>query len=78
MKILTKNVFRLPLPALWYGRYFWQELKNNGFPDGYQVLCRNCNWLKEIRRREVIKTYADQTTKQMEPSTRPVGIMAVS
>ena len=29
----------------------YAELKRNGFPDGYQVLCRNCNWIKEIERR---------------------------
>jgi hypothetical protein len=26
-------------------------IKNN-FPDGFQILCRNCNWLKELERRE--------------------------
>ena len=29
----------------------YAELKRNGFPDGYQVLCRNCNWIKEIEAR---------------------------
>lgn len=23
----------------------------NNFPEGYQVLCRNCNWIKELARR---------------------------
>jgi len=30
----------------------YAELKGNGFPDGYQVLCRNCNWIKELERRK--------------------------
>jgi hypothetical protein len=25
------------------GRHFYEWLKRNGFPDGYQVLCHNCN-----------------------------------
>jgi hypothetical protein len=29
----------------------YAELKRNGFPEGYQVLCRNCNWIKEIEKR---------------------------
>ena len=29
----------------------YAQLKRDGFPDGYQVLCRNCNWIKEMERR---------------------------
>jgi len=29
----------------------WWITKNN-FPYGYQILCRNCNWIKEMERRE--------------------------
>lgn len=29
----------------------WYIVRNN-FPDGYQILCRNCNWIKELDRRE--------------------------
>jgi len=29
----------------------YAELKRNEFPEGYQVLCRNCNWIKEIEKR---------------------------
>lgn len=29
----------------------YAELKRNNFPEGYQVLCRNCNWIKEIEKR---------------------------
>ena len=28
------------------GQQFYQWLKKNNFPKGYQVLCKNCNWLK--------------------------------
>lgn len=27
---------------------FW--LRNHGFPEGYQVLCWNCNWIKRMER----------------------------
>lgn len=26
--------------------YIW--LKNNGYPAGFQILCRNCNWSKHV------------------------------
>ena len=30
------------------GNNFYTWLINNGFPDGYQVLCMNCNWSKRL------------------------------
>ena|SRR3990167_659450 len=33
------------------GPSFWLWLKRNTYPDGFQVLCHNCNFLKELRRR---------------------------
>jgi hypothetical protein len=32
------------------GFYYW--LKNHGYPEGYQVLCFNCNWIKRLKNRE--------------------------
>lgn len=32
------------------GKLFYRWLKNEGFPDGYQVLCANCNMKKEKER----------------------------
>jgi hypothetical protein len=29
----------------------YAELKRNNFPSGCQVLCRNCNWIKEMEKR---------------------------
>ncbi|MFZ4436798.1 MAG: hypothetical protein ACOYOS_00060 [Syntrophales bacterium] len=29
----------------------YAELKRHGFPEGYQILCRNCNWIKEMEKR---------------------------
>jgi hypothetical protein len=29
----------------------YAQLKREGFPEGYQVLCRNCNWIKEVEQR---------------------------
>jgi len=31
---------------------YW--MKKNNFPQGFQVLCRNCNWLKELEKREKV------------------------
>ena len=31
------------------GTRFVKWLIGNGFPPGYQILCRNCNWLKYIK-----------------------------
>lgn len=31
------------------GRKIYDWLKDNGYPDGFQVLCRNCNWKKHIK-----------------------------
>ena len=33
----------------------YSQLKREGFPEGYQVLCRNCNWIKELEKREKLK-----------------------
>ena len=30
------------------GTQFYRWLVKNNFPSGYQVLCRNCNWLKYL------------------------------
>jgi hypothetical protein len=34
------------------GSRFYAFLKRNNFPKGYQVLCANCNLIKEIERRK--------------------------
>jgi hypothetical protein len=33
------------------GRNFYKWLIDNNFPEGYQILCANCNLIKEIERR---------------------------
>lgn len=33
------------------GIRFYRWLKKNKFPVGFQILCANCNWIKEIDRR---------------------------
>lgn len=33
-----------------FGGTFYQWLKTNDYPEGYQVLCWNCNHLKELER----------------------------
>ncbi len=32
------------------GAPFYRWLKNNNYPDGYQTLCANCNFIKEWKR----------------------------
>lgn len=31
-----------------FGNKFYRWLKKQGWPKGYQVLCRNCNWSKYV------------------------------
>ena len=33
---------------------FYRWLINNNFPKGYQLLCKNCNWLKYLKSKENI------------------------
>ena len=37
------------------GSYFYANLKKKGYPDGYQTLCMNCNWIKRFENREHFK-----------------------
>lgn len=34
---------------------FYKWLKDNNFPNDYQVLCHNCNWLKKIENGEDVR-----------------------
>lgn len=36
---------------LFAGKNFYRWLRDNGYPVGYQILCANCNLIKEIERR---------------------------
>lgn len=36
------------------GNAFYQWLKNQGYPDGYQVLCMNCQWIKRFEKGEFV------------------------
>ena len=38
------------------GRETYQWIKNNHFPEGFQVLCRNCQQIKRIENNEWRKT----------------------
>ncbi len=33
------------------GTTFYRWLRRTGYPSGYQILCANCNWIKEWERR---------------------------
>lgn len=39
---------RASLGYLGIGNNFYQWLRKNGFPDGYQVLCHNCNFARQL------------------------------
>lgn len=45
--------------------YSW--LKRNNYPSGFQVLCRNCNWIKEIERRPeaIVPAHEDKRAAAM-------------
>lgn len=30
------------------GTTYYRWLRKNGYPSGYQILCRNCNWIKKL------------------------------
>jgi len=34
------------------GGFFYKWLKKNGYPNGYQVLCMNCQWIKREKNNE--------------------------
>jgi len=36
-----------------YGNSFYYWLKRNGFPEGFQVLCMNCQWIKRHENNEL-------------------------
>jgi len=35
-----------------YGKNFYLWLKRNNYPNGFQVLCMNCQWVKKIENKE--------------------------
>ena len=39
------------------GNYHYKMLKDQGFPEGYQTLCMNCQWIKESNRRRRYSKY---------------------
>lgn len=34
------------------GSHFYRWLKKQGFPEGYQTLCMNCQWIKKFANKE--------------------------
>lgn len=38
------------------GSTFWRMLKRNGYPDGFQVLCMNCQFIKRRENHECINS----------------------
>ena len=37
------------------GYQFYRWLLKNNFPKGYQILCKNCNWLKWLKFQKTLK-----------------------
>lgn len=40
------------------GNSFYRWLKENNFPEGYQVLCMNCQWIKMVDQKEYAKHWS--------------------
>jgi hypothetical protein len=36
------------------GSHMYQWVKNNNYPEGYQTLCMNCQWIKRVVNKELI------------------------
>ena len=36
------------------GKSLWKFLQDAGYPPGYRILCRNCDWLEWIKRKEAL------------------------
>lgn len=36
------------------GYLFYLWLRQNNFPDGYRILCKNCNWLESLKEKKPI------------------------
>ena len=49
---------------------FYRHLRKNGYPDGYQVLCMNCNLKKEVKNR---RTLWKERYKQMPGAKGMMG-----
>ncbi len=46
------------------GKTFYRWLRNNSFPDDFQVLCMNCQWIKRHTNNEMKRVeYADCSYK---------------
>ena len=45
----TQHKKSLGIPG---GIAFYCWLKKQGFPEGYQTLCMNCQWIKKVKNRE--------------------------
>ena len=39
----------------WSGAKFYVRLRQLGYPEGYQVLCMNCQWIKRTKNEETRK-----------------------
>jgi hypothetical protein len=48
------------------GSHFYLWLYNNNFPEGYQVLCANCNVIKKVKNREGCKENWERFAKEHE------------
>lgn len=48
----TKEREKNKIPS---GQAFYTWLKKNGYPDGYQVLCMNCQFIKRITSGELLR-----------------------
>lgn len=52
------------------GNRIYKYLIKNNFPDGYQILCNNCNYLKEYNKDKILSTTTYAVTMRSQRSNR--------
>lgn len=63
------NKFRTEKTKSCYGNTYYWWLKKHGFPEGLQVLCMNCQWIKRHKNHEFNKQLKAPTEEEKEKFT---------
>lgn len=56
--------------GLKHGQAMYRWIKKNNYPDGFQILCANCNWIKKHENHEVFSNW-----KYNQPQSSEVLIL---
>jgi hypothetical protein len=52
---------------------FYQWLKDHGYPEGFQVLCMNCNWIKKAENGECCRRLSKVVIDKRELALKQSG-----